>query len=469
MTIRDRILPFAVVGAAFLILALLYGRIVIQNDGISYYGLTVSLLQDGDFDLTNQSQKFPEIRLFQSPVTGRKASQYSCGYALLYAPFVFVSEKIAALIPGSATWRPYPQNTRFPFADSIGVFAGSVLFGLGTVILAAALLRKVYAASWMAGVGAGLAVLLGTSLVFYNFVCPSFAHAADAFLIALAFLLIVLPFENGGGQFWRSALIGFTLALSVLLRNNNIVLLPVLIGGYLVATRRHRPFPAAAYVFAGALPILLLHFYFNWTQYGVFLGTGYHLRENVTTESRLIYFWKLLFHPVAGVFVSSPITLLAIAGLMRGIQQRRLAPAIALASIFVVLCSLSFVGFIFPGGTFGQRLLAHLYIFWVVGVWEFLGWLRKPALALAAATVIWSFLLLNIYLIASTDSSIRKNVLIGYDPVTLVQGAARAREAGMQNDPHDSWFQLWRRSISAYPYPTLQFFLFDSSDSKLRN
>lgn len=469
MTIRAGILVCAVISAAFLILALLYGRVVIQNDGISYYGLTVSLLQDGDFDLTNQSQKFPEIRLFQNPVTGRKASQYSCGYAILYAPFVFASEKIAALIPGSAAWRPYPQNTRFPFADSIGIFAGSVLFGLGTVILAAVLLRKAYAASWMAGVGVGLAVLLGTSLVFYNFVCPSFAHAADAFLIALAFLLIAMPVENGRGILWRSALIGFTLALSVLLRNNNIVLPPVLIGGHLIALRRNRPIRAGAYVFLGALPILLVHFYFNWTQYGVLFGTGYFLREDVATGSRLVYFWKLLFHPVAGVFVSSPITLLATAGLMRGIQQRRLAPAIALLSVLAVLCSLSFVGFIFPGGTFGQRLLAHLYIFWVVGAWEFLCWLRKPALALSAATVLWSFLLLNIYLIASTDSSIRKNVLIGYDPVTLVQGAMRVREAGMRNDPDENWFQLWRRSISAYPYPTLQFFLFDSRESKLRN
>src|SRR5436853_7336065 len=90
--------------AFFLVSALLYGRAIIQNDGISYYALTLSLIHDGDFDLENQLPKLREIRGFESPITGKFASTYSCGFGVLYSPFLYAAEEIGEAIPSLAQW-----------------------------------------------------------------------------------------------------------------------------------------------------------------------------------------------------------------------------------------------------------------------------------------------------------------------------------------------------------------------------
>src|SRR5262249_38175465 len=74
----DTLGPVVVILVLFALLMLLYGRPVIQNDGISYYGMTLSLLKDGDFNLQNQYEEIPEIRMKPLP-EGKLASYYSCG------------------------------------------------------------------------------------------------------------------------------------------------------------------------------------------------------------------------------------------------------------------------------------------------------------------------------------------------------------------------------------------------------
>ena len=45
----------------FVKLGLVYGRIIIDGDGLSYYALTTSLVHDHDFDLENQKKQIQGV------------------------------------------------------------------------------------------------------------------------------------------------------------------------------------------------------------------------------------------------------------------------------------------------------------------------------------------------------------------------------------------------------------------------
>ncbi len=169
-------------------------------------------------------------------------------------------------------------------------------------------------------------VFIGTSMAFYTFCSPSFIHAADSFLLAAAFYFAVMPRPVSVTKSRiRNLLIGFLLALSLLLRNNNIVLIPVIVGGVLFFERKDgwkRALVTCVEIFLGALPVLILHAHYNWTQYGRFFATGYRVdlsEQGLTSKFQFLKrFDKILIHPSAGMFVWAPITLLASIGLTAG-------------------------------------------------------------------------------------------------------------------------------------------------------
>lgn len=455
----------------FLILAFLYGRIVIQNDGITYYALAASLVQDGDFDLQNQSQDFPELRF--SPAHDRKSARslYSCGFAFLYAPFIHASEALSQYFKVLANWRPYSQNARFPFPDALGIFAGSFVYGLLSVFLAWSLLIQRYHASGWTAFWISIAVFIGTSLMFYTLTVPSFVQAVDTFLVTAILYLALLPrsIEFLNIRF-RNVLLGFFLALSVMLRNNNIVLIPSTLAIFLWPLRSKglkTLVIAGVEIFAGALPVAVVQANFNLTQYGSSIATGYPLPVAAYWKahvSQLFRFYQMLVDPSTGLFIWSPIAALGLIGLLAGVRQRRQEPLLALVTVAIVVLSISLYGWIYGGTSFGQRFLAHLYICWVIGVYEtFLRW-KTAARVASVLFVCWTFLLLNAYFINSTSAEGRKLLQQTYrshenSPFDTLQFSWKeyhaARKDGKVSNPIRFWFQ----SLGAHPYPTVQYIL----------
>lgn len=452
----------------FLILAFLYGRIVIQNDGISYYGLAASLVHDGDFNLQNQAKHFPELRFSQE----RAGSLYSCGFALLYAPFIYAAEAISNCFNGLAKWRPYSQNARFPFPDALGIFVGSFVYGLLSVFLAWSLLIQRYGAPAWSAFWTAMAVFAGTSLIFYTFTVPSFVQAADAFLVTVIIYLALLPrsikFLNIR---FRNVLLGFFLALSAMLRNNNVVLIPCTMVVFLWLLRREglkSVLFACLEILAGALPVAIVQAQFNLSQYGSGIATGYPLPVPEAWKnyvSQLFHFHRILMDPSIGLFIWSPIAGLGLIGLLVGAMHRRQEALFALVTVAIVVLSISFYGWIYGGTSFGQRFLTHLYICWVIGVYEaFLRW-KNAARILTILFAFWTFLLFNTYFINSTSPEGRKILQQNWGnphphtPLDMLQFGwseyQAARKEGRTGNPVHFWFQ----SLGAHPYPTLQYIL----------
>ena len=442
-------------GLLFLILSVVYGRPIIQNDGISYYALTASLLKDGDFNLQNQFQQHREVRVIPKP-DGSVASYYSCGIAFLYFPFLFVMDLFSAI----REWMPYAQNVRFPFSHSLGFFIGSIFFAFASVALAHRFLVRYQKLGPASSSLLALSCFAGTPLIFYAFTVPSFAHASDTFLFTVAFLLAISPnsWQIGFVRF-RNLLLGFVLAFSILLRNNNIVIVPVLVLAVLYLEKEKswkNAFRTCVEIFLGALPVLLFHIFYNFGQYGKLVATGYTVEVKQHVQQRAFRFFWIFFHPVPGIYPWSPIAFLGTIGLILAAFKKRREAIVGVAVAAIVIVSIRFAAVIFPGATFGQRLLTHLYILWVFGLSELYILYKKPIAALSIACVLWTFLLFNTYYIltGSRESKIMTKEG-GASPLEWIQTAESAYRQAKGKRETTNRIGFWYKNLGAKPYPTL--------------
>ncbi len=451
---RKHFLTIAGLLVLFILLGLFYGRPVIQNDGISYYALAVSLLEDHDFDLANQREKHREVRVMVKP-DSTVASYYSCGFAFLYAPFLYTMDLISPL----RELRPYSQNVKFPFSHNLGIFLGSVLYAFLSIVLAYFFLIQ-QKLSRSASLFLALACFIGTPLLFYTFTVPSFTHASDTFLVTVAFLLAVWKNKLQFGFIrFRNVLLGFFLACSVLLRNNNIVIVPLLVLGVLFLERKEgwkQAIRTSLEIFAGALPVLIVHALFNLSQYGKLIATGYVIDIKQTAQKRFFRFFWIFFHPVPGLYPWSPITLIASIGLILASIKKRPEAILALVVVTVVIISVRFAAIIFPGSTFGQRLLTHLYIFWVFGLAEMFIRFKKLTIGLSAPCLVWTFLLFNTYFILT---GMRESKIMtrrgGSSPVVWLTTAFETYQESKAQGETTNPVEFWYKNLGAKPYPVL--------------
>jgi hypothetical protein len=415
----------------FSIFGLLFGRIIIAGDGISYYALTVSLLRDHDFDLKNQKRQIKSVKAPINPITAKPASLYSCGFALIYAPFVYAAEQ-------SSSWSPsaYPQNNEIPFQHALGVFIGSFILALLAAILAFLFLKNSGASVWISLLIIIL-IFAGTPLMFFTFVMPCYSHAADTFLTTAIFFLVFSKINFH----IRNALLGIALALSILLRNNNIVLLVPALGGLLFLQRKEGwkiAFATLIEIFVGAVPFLIVHIRFNLSQYGKILATGYRI------QTEYGFLAEMLFHPWAGLFVWTPITALALIGLVIGSLARKPLSVISLIAVLSVLFTVQFQPNWWGGYSFGLRFVTHLYFFWIVGLFELHLKLKRFSFIPAIACTLWTFVLFNAFFINTAYPEGR--AMLQYDksrhtPIELLQSTRQQYiNYGKDSNPLKFWF-----------------------------
>jgi len=305
-----------------------------------------------------------------------------------------------------------------------------------------------------------LSCFIGTPLLFYAFTVPSFTHASDTFLVTAAFLLAIWKnkLEIGFIRF-RNILLGFFLAFSVLLRNNNIVIVPIIVSGVLFLERKEgwrQAIRTSLEIFAGALPVLIVHALFNLSQYGKVIATGYVIDVKQTAQTRFFRFFWIFFHPVPGLYPWSPVALIASIGLILAAIKKRPEALLALAVVIVVIISIRFAAIIFPGSTFGQRLLTHLYIFWVFGLSEVFIRFKKLTIGLTAACLVWTFLLFNTYFILTgmRESKIMTNKG-GSSPLVWLQTACETYQEVKAQGEGTNPVKFWFDNLGAKPYPVL--------------
>jgi hypothetical protein len=157
---------------------------IYSSDEIQYFAYLRSLAFDRDLSFENEyryfydrgiarSDGFHETFLERSTDTGRRINYGTIGCAILWSPFYAAGHVVAR-----ATGWPLDGFSK-PYVAAVAY--GSAIYGFLAIVLAI----RCAARLGLDGFAGGVAVWLGTPLLFYMYVAPPFSHACSAFTVAL--------------------------------------------------------------------------------------------------------------------------------------------------------------------------------------------------------------------------------------------------------------------------------------------
>jgi len=319
---------------------LVFGRPIIYSDGAVYYALSESLARDFDFDLANQrhltASEWRAVAHFEAEGGRRSASLYSGGAAVMNLPFLWPMIQLHDRFGFLASLDALGMSLqRIPLAYGLAILLASFVYTVLGALCVHAVARR-FVADWWA-VFVTLVMMLSVPVLMFGLWQPSYSHAGDAFLVALALWMTVRltelrtgplspplpsrervgvrverespspqrslkggearaevpspPVGKGGGDERSPAacaaaallllLIGAALGLATFVRVINVVLF-VPLGVYLWwHFARHgagvgRILCRAGVVALGAAPFAALVLAYNRTNYGAALTTAYH-------------------------------------------------------------------------------------------------------------------------------------------------------------------------------------------------
>ena len=386
-----------------------------SSDEVEYFSYLRSLWFDHDVSFENEYRYFYDHRVAQTAdfhqtflelqtATGRRINYGTMGCAVLWAPFYGVADLATRVrrVMGSAVEADgYSQ----PYVSAVAY--GSAFYGFAAIVIAVAAARRVVGTY---EISSGLAVWLGTPLLFYMYVAPPFSHACSAFAVALfvAVWLNVRQTWNVGGV----VALGLAGALMAMVREQDLLCalgpavdfaLAQIKGqgnrakGKGKGERLHALKVAAAGACAfliGYLPQLIAYQALN----------GFPRPSPLVTRKM---FWysphavQVLLDPEHGFLLWTPLALLALAGLILlvavprsvvaddvvGNDRRQIAGCMLLMVAMQVYISGAVESWT-VAGAFGQRRFVAVTIFLVIGLAAFRRWVRSRAMRIATNLVI---------------------------------------------------------------------------------
>jgi hypothetical protein len=389
---------------------------IYSSDEIQYFAYLRSLWFDRDLSFENEyrhfydrgiakSAGFHETFLERRTDTGRRINFATIGCAILWAPFYAGGDVVAraAGAPADGFSTPYVAAVAY----------GSAAYGFLALVLAILSAARIGLRPFRAAV----AIWLGTPLLFYMYVAPPFSHATSAFGVALFIYTWIRVRETWSVR--GAFALGAAGALMAMVREQDLFFAfgPAL--DFLWSAAEGGRHAARAGRLAGAAAAGCVGFAVAWVPQAVsYVVVNGHLGPHASVGNKMNWVsphaLQVLFSPEHGLFVWTPLALIAIAGLLllppeggshatsgtaaRGDQD-------PVASAFrrkrhVPICLLVMVALqIYVGGSveswtvagaFGQRRFIALTAVLVVGYAALdLAVARKAARAtLAAATIV---------------------------------------------------------------------------------
>jgi hypothetical protein len=373
-------------------------------DEIEYFSYLRSLSFDHDLEFGDEYAHFyaqdPQgLRGFKDtflerrePDTGRHINFAPLGSALLWAPAyalahlgVLLARALGSSVPADGFSLPYVAAACY----------ASVLLGLLGLLLTHDALRRFGAADEGMATLAVAGLWLATPLLYYMTIGPAFSHASSVFAVALVVWLSLRAAarERTTALDWAAA--GAAVGLAALVREQD-GLYGLLPGGLLLveAWRSRRPGDALAKAvalggaaFACFVPQLLAYRVLNGHY-----GPSHLVARKMTWTSP--HFLAVLFDPGHGLFLWSPLLLVATLGLLLPFDRGRGPTRAVLALAFLVQVWINgAVESWSQAGAFGSRRFVSATPVLAFGLAAALAWLRPRlggrALAAALAVCVW--------------------------------------------------------------------------------
>ena len=223
-----------------------------------------------------------------------------------------------------------------------------------------------------------LTLLFGFGTLAFSYSTTFYSHQPAAFCSFLS-LVLVMYVRHSDSQKKRiiAILAGFSAALAVLVEPSALLVL-IAISVYLICFKENRRY--IPLFILGCIPPGIVQGFYNHVCFGHALAASYHYANDMVmwrVDGRLfgipspMRFFQLLFSPYRGLFVSSPIFLMAIPGMFYFLKKKKWkAEAILCAtlSVFFILFIASFYAW-HGGSAPGPRYLlpAFPYLFLLTG------------------------------------------------------------------------------------------------------
>jgi len=196
-----------------------------SSDEVQYFSYLRSLWFDHDVSFENEYQYFYDHQIARSPdfhttfleletAAHRRINYGTIGCAILWAPFYAVGDVAARVMHAAGRGVAVDGYSR-PYVAAVAY--GSAFYGFATIVLAIIAARRLVGAH---AFSSGVAVWLGTPLLFYMYIAPPYSHACSAFAVALfvtVWLNVRQTWSVGG-----AVALGITGALMAMVREQDI-------------------------------------------------------------------------------------------------------------------------------------------------------------------------------------------------------------------------------------------------------
>jgi hypothetical protein len=360
--VRRRFLTpwMAVALAAYLFVALTYVQVHIKADGLTYY-------------------------LFMRRMLGAhepRAYAYQFGVALWNAPFYLVGSALETITGPNIGHHTVSEL-------SIVVAANAAVVGVFYVLW-----RLLSELDLGGAPGVILLTVMGTPLFYYAIYQPSYNHAADALFTSLLALLLLRASIRENDKL--AVALGATLAFLVHVRYANVALLT----GVFIVLAGRRAWRQLIIALGTATLVALAVFALP-----LVLGIPYDFGSGAVAgpsgtpvsgaEPDILAPLKMLFTIKRGLFVWTPLTLLAVVGyglLVHRLRAHRLFLTGLGAAALSLLLGYAPVGSLWTGGmSFSQRFLTGLVPIYALGSAELLRRFGPIAAVALTACVVWTF------------------------------------------------------------------------------
>ena len=333
--------------------SLVYGdnKVLIQSDGRDYYIWARSILLDHDIDFRNDYQvvyapdSLPPGSAVRTPA-GYVVDKFPVGLPILETPGFLLGHIVARYVTHSPT-----DGVSLPYQVAV-TWSLLALYFASFTLLYQAMLRFGVARIW--AFGFCLTALLGTNLIHYVAKEPTMAHAAGVSVFNTILFLVARWYgEHSRIRPAQGILLGALVGLLFLIRNTNLLLVPVLAA--VILSRRRISFREAMPILVGAASIAALQPVSLWYLWGRLRFSTYVGESFTSGMSGVI---NVLVSARHGLLVYHPwyaaLLLLAAYGALRLPQARRVCVAAIASFLLMVIANGTWWCWWFGGG-FGNR------------------------------------------------------------------------------------------------------------------
>ncbi len=344
----------------YLITCITWGSPFIFSDGYGYYHVGKQLATNVNFIATEKPIYIDSARHAVSEFNGKYVTVYTPGPGLLFVPFLVISSNISEtnLDVAGETFVEFNGHT---FNDGFAVLIAAMLFSFLSMVLVYKLLLDLGFSNKISSVAIAT-IWLGFLAFGYVFTFSAMSHTYEIFACS-GFLFSIVRY---GKKFENKYMLlaGVFASLLVLTRAIDIlILVPILIYNL-----KYRKLKANVYLYLTTIPFILILLAYNYISYGGIFENGYVVIGGSEFKFYLGNIYNLLFSSIRGLFIWSPVLLVALLGLVLYTRKSLQGWLMYLLPVLFL-----FIGYLFwenwwAGDSIGQRFFLVLIPFFTIGI-----------------------------------------------------------------------------------------------------